>query len=260
MRLTEEQAIRVQKEYLKIAPQLRGLPGALLESVLPHLRVERAREYLAQGVARRAGLIGRCLENIFRIFPPERTALLSHEELGDVTINLHALVINVYGLLDNVAWVFVLERQAEAQIKGGRAGVGLFNKATHEYLPPAVLAYVSSDTIKAWFNEYAKNYRDALAHRIPLYVPPFSVRNADEAKWKQLDSDISKRIFGQDFDAVERLKDEQEALQTICTAFTHSYSDSDASRPVVLHAQLICDAMTVVELLAQVSEGLKQGA
>lgn len=253
MRLTEEQAEKILKEYQRLAYRLRYLPLELLSSVSPKLKSERAREYLSHGIGRRLGVMSRCLDNVFSIFPPGRSNLLQRAELADIQINLHAFVINVYGLLDNVAWMYVCERGMENQIKGGRAGVGLFSKNTQRHLPESLVAYLNSDNIKAWYSDYAKNYRDALAHRIPLYVPPFTLIRKNAGRYRELDSEIWERIRSHDFDLVERLTEEKEALGIVCAAFTHSYSDTDASRPVLLHAQIICDALTVEELLSKVS-------
>jgi hypothetical protein len=254
MKLSGEQAARTRREYERVAAHLRELPLELLYRVRPKLTSERAQEYFSQGIGRRLGLIVRCLENVFRIFPPERTVLLSREELTDVQINLHAYVINIYGILDNIAWTYVLEKGVQDSIKSGRAGVGLFAKQTQEHLPDRLVAYLS--TLSEWFNDYAKNYRDALAHRIPLYVPPFSVTNGNEAKYRDLERQIWERIVAHDFEAVDRLKDEQASLGTVCAVYIHSYSDADASGPVALHPQMICDAMTVIQLLEQITRDL----
>jgi hypothetical protein len=86
MRLNEEQAAKVRKEYWAIAARLRDLPLELLSTVFPKLKSGKAREYLSHGIGRRLGVISRCLDNVFRIFPPERTKLLTREELADYTL------------------------------------------------------------------------------------------------------------------------------------------------------------------------------
>jgi len=68
----------------------------------PTLKVEKAREYLQHGACRRVKTIVRCLDNVFRIFAPERTKPLPGGDVSDV-INLQAFIANVYGVFDNVA-------------------------------------------------------------------------------------------------------------------------------------------------------------
>lgn len=65
------------------------------------LQNDRAIEFMQHGVNRRLGVIYRCLENIFNTFPPNRTELLGRDDLLDVEINLHAFLINIYGIIEN---------------------------------------------------------------------------------------------------------------------------------------------------------------
>jgi hypothetical protein len=157
------------------APLVCGELAELVERmVLRHwqpLQQPAACEYLDQGACRRFNVIQRAIERVFSIFPPERVQVLEREELPDVQIYLHAFVINIYGVLDNLAWVFILERNILATI-GARTRVGLFIPATQVHLPRTVRDHLQSTAVSTWYSSYAKNYRDALAHRIPLYVPP----------------------------------------------------------------------------------------
>lgn len=73
------------------------------------LHSPRAKVFLTQGVMRRLNLVEHALDRIFDIFAPERSAFLSKIETNDVTSFLHTFVINVYGILENLAWVCVLE-------------------------------------------------------------------------------------------------------------------------------------------------------
>jgi hypothetical protein len=205
----------------------------------------RAIEYLRHGVCRRFNVIRHAIERVFTIFPPERTTVLERDELLDVQTYLHALVMNVYGVLDNLAWVFVIERGLENTI-GGKKRVGLFIAATQAHLPAPFRALLLSPLISSWYSTYAKNYRDALAHRIPLYVPPFSV--ADEGQYNALEQEIFKKLVAGDVEQYEALQSQQKALQTICAVFLHSTTDSAGSRPLVLHAQMVADATTVVKI------------
>ncbi len=35
------------------------------------------------------------------------------------------------------------------------------------------VAYLESSRIKSWHDDHLREFRDALAHRIPLYIPPY---------------------------------------------------------------------------------------
>src|SRR5437879_2425964 len=245
MSYTPAQVAELERAGQVVLEELEDLWLSLARDFAPSLTVERAQEYVGHGVCRRLKTIRRCIENIFEIFPVARKELLSEEERSDLVINLQAFVINIYGLQDNLAWVYVIEKSLENVIEGGRFGVGLFHKNTQAHLPAEVREYLNSENIKSWHKDYAKNYRDALAHRIPLYVPPYSVTPTDQQRYQELERQISEQRKNHDFERMQALIEEQEAIGSICPAFLHSSSDSDASSPINFHPQIIVDAKTV---------------
>ena len=69
----------------------------------------QAQEYDKQGFSRRVKTLARCIDKIFEILPPNRIELPSSEELSDAAIYLQSFVINVFGSVDNLAWIWVRE-------------------------------------------------------------------------------------------------------------------------------------------------------
>lgn len=246
MPYTDETLRHLEVEYGKVTGSLRKLVERFLIEVSPKLTNPRAKEYLEHGVCRRIRVLERSIERIYEIFPPDRKEKLTRDELSDVQIYLHAFVINLFGLLDNLAWVYVIEHELEAEV-GGYKGVGLYAKGTQSILPPDLKAFVDLDSTKNWYEEYVKNYRDALAHRIPLYVPPLIVTDAEAARWRELDSRIWECIQNHEFEALEDLKGEEAALGIVCDMFSHSLSESE-SKTLYIHPQLLVDGATVLEL------------
>jgi hypothetical protein len=244
-----EQVEELERERQLVLGELEDLWLALAHEFAPKLMVERAQEYVGHGVCRRLKTIHRCIDNIFTIFPPERTKLLSEEERYDLQINLHAFTINISGLPDSLAWVYVIEKSLEKVVEGGRSGVGLFNENTKKYLPPEVRAYLDSEGIKNWHKDYAKNYRDALAHRIPLYVPPSIWKPGHEQRYRELEEEIRVELKKPNSDRAQTLRVEQDTLGSICPYFLHSFSDINAPSPVIIHPQVIVDAKTVMEIV-----------
>ena len=135
-----------------------------------------------QGVCRRLNIIQGCIRNIYRIFPVERTQLLDENERADVAINLHAFLINIHAVPDNLAWAYLLERGVTLK----PSQVGLFNKHTKPYMRKEIFESLKSNGITKWHIGYAKNYRDALAHRIPPYVAPDVLTAEQEEKHRGL--------------------------------------------------------------------------
>ncbi|MEL7462157.1 MAG: hypothetical protein AAGJ39_14465, partial [Pseudomonadota bacterium] len=69
------------------------------------LNQPKARNYLEQGVMRRISLIAQSVVHVFRLIPPDTTAIPSKETIDQATIHLHANYINLYGFMD--CWAHV---------------------------------------------------------------------------------------------------------------------------------------------------------
>jgi len=136
-------------------------------------------------------------------------------------------LINISGVFDNLGWVFVYERDLFGKAKDGkidRNGVGLFIKKTQDKLKPELRAYLDSNPIKSWHEDYSKKYRDSLAHRIPLYVPPSLLDKAEEEEFydneKQIQFlDLRKE---RDRDKYYALNDKRHKLGRVSYFFAHS--------------------------------------
>ena len=246
MRYSPEATEDLERDFILVRKEIRDALTSLLSEVAPLLKNERAKEFIQQGVCRRLQIIQRCILNIFTTFPVERTELLSGDELGDIGINLHAFLINIHGVPDNLAWAFLLERGIS--LKPNR--VGLFNtEHTQPHLPQEVRDYLNSERIAEWHRTYAKNFRDALAHRIPPYIAPYVIPPKQQERYRQLWEQISESTRVGDFNRALALTDEQDACGEICLAFSQSFLDTDACAPTILHAQAIVDARTVMEII-----------
>ncbi|NCT69285.1 MAG: hypothetical protein GXC76_16775 [Rhodanobacteraceae bacterium] len=206
----------------------------------------RLREYLLHGAARRVGAIRRAIQNIYAFFPPETERPLQQDTLADVQINLHAFVMNLYGLYDNWAWAFVLQHNLEDAI-GGRQRIGLFIDATRNRLPRELREYLLSPAATAWHENYAKSFRDALAHRIPPYIPPAQITPEEEARYNELENEKVECIKNGRWERLDEVWAEQGALGVPCPYFLHAYTEDTPPRPLYLHPQVLSDAAAVVE-------------
>ncbi len=220
-----------------------------LQKLHSSLKIDEAKEYLTHGVMRRMGIIKRSIENVFTIFPIERIKRLSMDELRDVDINLHAFYINIFGFLDNLAWVFIHEKQPAAKIN--KMGIGLYKKETQKYLMEEFRNYLNSEHMKKWYDEYLINYRDALSHRIPLYVPPKTLTPEQASQVEQIENKIADCWDPLDWDMIEKFHNEQDSIGDICFFIKHAFSES---KSIVLHAQLIADFNTIEEIVEKYCE------
>ena len=143
---------------------------------------ELAREYAQHGFARRVETLRRCIQNIFRIIPPGTVKVPSRDRLYDGQIQVQSFIANVFGSVDNLAWIFVHERGLDAEIPRGHVGL---RKANVKVRAASSQEFQTRlDEMERWFG-YITEYRDALAHRIPLYIPPGAVLTRDVDKYNE---------------------------------------------------------------------------
>lgn len=242
----------IENAKIQVVNALMDLGASLASDTAPVLTKSAANEYLLHGVCRRLLLIRRCIQNVFSIFPVHRKALLNDDERYEIEINLHAFVANVNGVLDNLAWVYLLEKELENKTENGALGVGLFKKQTQVHLPSELQDYLRTKHIMRWHKLYAKDYRDALMHRIPLYIPPYQVTDNDLQSYQELQGEIRKRIVAMDFDGATELEEERDAMCNVSYVYVHSFSNPKSSPPILLHPQLIVDGRTIMEIAERV--------
>jgi hypothetical protein len=84
-----------------------------------------------------------------------------------------------------------------------------------------------------------------LAHRIPLYIPPYFVRPEDEEEYKRLELASMEAASKGGFEEYDRLQAEQQKLGFFRPWMTHSLFQG--SPQIVFHAQLLTDYVTVDE-------------
>ena len=152
-----------------------GYERMLGEYLTVSLSNEAAREYARHGFVRRLGTLKRCIENVYSIYPPERFDKPSRNECLDLAINLQSFMFNVFGCIDNLAWVWVKDR--EIQDKQGRPlraqQVGLRSGCVDVYqtFSPDFQKYLVSrekwfgyleDTGTRWLTEYLCTLRRIL--------------------------------------------------------------------------------------------------
>lgn len=247
MPYTADQCKYLMLELHQIRERLANLMLECVKHAAPYGEAQTA-QHLRYGAGRRIGVIRTAVGNIFEKFPPDTIRPLDAEDLDDVQINLHAFVMNVYGIFENWAWAFIERHQLRGRQKGVM-WIGMFREETRRYFPAEIRN--KSRELEPWHNEYLKEYRDSLAHRVPLYVPPFHVRPEDEDRFRALEDRLQAGGF--DFvlerqESYEELRDQQRALTHPTFFFLHSTSDDGHSRPVQLHPQAISDCLTVLDM------------
>ena len=106
-------------------------------------------------------------------------------------------------------------------------------------------------TLDAWF-AHLTDLRHALAHRIPLYIPPYVIETKDEVAYKDFEIKMAEAAKKHDFTEYDRLSVEQLKLGRFRPWIQHSFEEK--AKPVVFHAQMLADFNTVDELGRKVLE------
>ncbi len=206
---------------------------------------ERAREYAVHGFSRRMSYLRHAMERIFELLPldadnPDRLTL------NDTTLFLHAFVLNIHGALDNLAHMWVKERGLTKSNGNPFADneIGLLrrNKVVRNSIREAEISDFTD--FDKWLN-YFQTYRDSLAHRIPLYIPPKLLNNSAVEEFRRIEKALSLAIQCRDFDEWGRLMKQQNALGRFEAWMVHSLDEGAV--PMRFHAQMICDFATVVD-------------
>jgi hypothetical protein len=244
MTFSREQVAWLAAERITVIGQLDTLQLECIERAEAFEGTPLVREHLIYGVGRRCRTLKRAINNIFELLPPTASVPVPPDQVSDAEINLHAFVLNLAGLFDNWAWAFVLRHSLDV---GGPQAVGLFNHGTAKHLPQAIREYLSSKTVTDWYSTYVQVYRDALVHRLPLYIPPAVYTPEEGQAMSVLETGIHECLKRLDTRGYDQIVEEKGSIGRPCFAFFHSFADKSAPKPVQLHPQLICDAKLVAE-------------
>jgi hypothetical protein len=139
----------------------------------------------------------------------------------------------------NVSGVYFLSKR----IKPRQVGLRKHNVQVRASLSEDFRAYL--DTLEKWF-EYLADFRHAVAHRIPLYIPPGGVRSKDVDAYNELEQRMAAALNRFRPDEYERLSAEQSKLLLFQPIVGHSFTEMKS--PYYFHPQLISDFLTVEEL------------
>jgi hypothetical protein len=141
-----------------------------------------------------------------------------------------------------VTWVY--ERGLEGKISRNRVGLRAKHTEVRGTLSVGFQAYL--EKLDPWL-DYLIEYRDAFAHRIPLYIPPGGVPTGNVGAYNDLSNRISEALYVKNDGAeYERLTAEQEKLLVFQPLITRSVKETTAH--FAFHVQMLTDFLTVEEI------------
>jgi hypothetical protein len=181
-----------------------------------------AKEHALYGIARRLKTLRECMRYFFDQLPPDQDSEPEMEVKAQADANLHAFLINSCGIGDNIAWLIAYEYDLgnEQDLENRRHDIGLFRKEVSQHLPERVSE--KAEQFSKWY-KFIVDQRHPTAHRIPPYIIPY-IQSAETGE------------------------------NDYTPYYIHAF---DKSRPVPLHAQVLCDMGAVVELVDALIQDLK---
>jgi hypothetical protein len=205
-------------------------------------------QYAHQGFLRRFSLMHHCAERIFEFIPPEQDEKPPDAILYDATAFIQSFVMNSFGALDDLAWIWVSEKRLE--VAKWDVGLGPKCAKVRSSFSDEMRDYLIAHN--GWFADLI-DFRDALAHRISLYIPPFVVSLRDEVAHKALEA--TKREVS-DIEEYDRLTVEQRKLERFHPIMKHALDDNKP--PVPFHFRMVNDFRTVEEIAGKILLELKR--
>lgn len=243
----------------RLRAELQTVPGkqTALQAQYLHRRFrdDRAREFAHHGFVRRLKTLARCIERVFAIIPPEQQEPPERDNRSDAEVYIQASVLSTFAAADNLAWIWVAERNV-TQANGNPlpeqwVGLRRANRAVRESMPATLRAYLVG--LDRWFDEL-EGYRHGLAHRVPLYIPPYVVTFANEERHRTLEDGKMRALARGDVAEHERLRAEQTELEVFRAWMMHSFHEEAA--PLVFHPQLLANFNTIEEMGRKLLEHL----
>jgi hypothetical protein len=108
--------------------------------VLRTYKTNRGAEFAKHGFCRRLGTLVRTIDLVYDLLPPEREEIPERDDVMDATIAIQAFTMNAFGCLDNIAWIWVLEKDIKnsdgTDLDPKEVGLGkkrIRNKLTKEF-------------------------------------------------------------------------------------------------------------------------------
>jgi hypothetical protein len=203
--------------------------------------------YAQQGFCRRFATLQFCIEEVFRLLPPEQERIPEDNAIQLAAIHLQTFLINVFGCVDNLAWTWVAETNLVGangqQINRKAVGLRAQNAAVRNSFPQDFRDYLQ--TRDDWLS-IVTEVRDALAHRVPLYIPPHFVQPVNAAAYRDLEQRFFAARFANNDAEADRLQAEQETLMEYRPIFVHSGDRGMQLAPI--HPQILNDFITVHEM------------
>jgi hypothetical protein len=222
-----------------LPPQLRTLKAGCSGLALAN---DKAREYLQHGLSRRLSTMVHMVQTVFELLPPAQDSVPEAATVMDATACIQNFVMNAFGCLENLAWIWVLEKNVRGKggAELGRHEIGLGKSYVLRSFSAEFQTFLDGN--KGWLGNLI-SFRDGLAHGIPLYIPPYVIDEAAAEQYKTLHAAAIAAALAGDQAEYDRLRGEQKVLGRFRPWMTHSALDGAPT--ILFHKQMLHDYVTV---------------
>lgn len=220
----------------------------LVESYLiRQYQTQAGSEYARHGFCRRVNSLAHCVTRVYELLPLELDGLPELQARDDATAFIQSFVFNTFSALDNLALIWVNEKTVLGKngkpLPSPMIGLTADKKSVRASFPAEFAEYLSS--IDNWFQNLVR-FRHALGHRIPLYIPPFTIDPSEIPEYNRLEEESTVALKAHDWNKFNLLKGQQSSKQTFRPLMAESVYAEKA--PIVFHAQMLADFATVEEI------------
>lgn len=202
-----------------------------------------AREMAEHGACRRLRDLGHCARRVWEKIPPDAAAP-SRDDIFDATMFIQAFIVNIYGAIDNLAWIWTGEKPVLGNdgtaLSPFAVGFRPKNKVVRKSVSGETQAFLEGTD--EWFG-LLESFRDALAHRVPLYVPFMTLTDGASEELKAFQEETMAP--GWSYERWNAVMVKAHELGRFEPLMTHSLFTAPR---VPFHQQMICDFATVVAL------------
>ena len=242
---------QIEAEYSRIAARYRSLIEKL---VVFRLTNAEAQLFMHHGVARRLSTMNEAIKITFSAIPPNQDRAPTDENRSLATVGLHSHIINCYGVLDNLAHVWVNETGVTGKDGTSLMPIQVGFRKKHAIVIASLQKPLKGvlDEMHEWI-EYLVSFRDSLSHRIPLYIPPYMI---DPSRQEDYISAEKRKRAATSYAEYEQLNKEIAEMHHFKAFMIHHLATSD---PIAFHAQMIADFKTVNKLCIAVMDTLEIG-
>ncbi len=209
---------------------------ASLSGTLFEIEKNDVHKILLYGASRRLRSMHKALNDICEIAYLGRTKVASKDEKTRLDDALLLFYVHLMGVIDALAIAFhriCIEPEVMPEKRADLLERNFRRKASIQDLN--ILFQENAE----WFKRVKFELRNRYVHKVPPYVPPSELSEADQEQYKKLENKLSIAIHERRFEGLEEIRDEQAALGVFCSDIC--FIEDNASMPLLI--TVLDDAM-----------------